>query len=1339
MNSQLIKRNKVASGYTKVFPLSFIQGVFDNKTGKALEAVLKQYNHIYVPYAGTVEATRLSLPKEYRRRAIWITYIKDDEIITEMYKGEASIINNDILYVEDINWERIPDLEYVLHNASKIPEGAILPIHLSKTLWDLIGSNNTITNLPDEEDLTQECNILRFKDRPYSMDGELGYIILRHNWVEGENILTQDMFEEDPCIYEIRYAFDLNGATINLGENTILYFNGGTLKNGTLTGGPIRVRGINRLEELGNINIDNLTFCNGQTMYVDETLQIWRDGQWNLIEGTGGGSSVLDAKAEVTSVVQSQVATAEVEVVNDTFKFKFGLPKGDKGDRGADGTNGAKGEKGDIGPQGPQGPQGPKGEPGDVAVSTQTFVVFKSTGQSIATPATPVGGHWNSSNNKFAPPEGWSRTDELEGIVWMSTGVFKADTGDIIDSWSTPVRVTGQDGSNGTDGSSIEFIFKLTETDLVKPTLNINDSPSTNGYVPAEWTDHPSGITVEMQCEWVSSRKKDNDGNWTKWTDPAIWSKWGVNGQDGDGVEYIYYRNNGAAVANPTPSDTSTDQYQEKDAYENIEYIPAGWTDNPQGVTAELKYEWVSVRKQKNGVWGAFSTPVVWSKYGEDGYSGLSLRTMYAKYDLDLGTPPVVKMSVNPGSIWGSVFPNYDSETEAVWCIQAYFKYDNTLATIADGATYEGWQGPWIITGIPGKNGTPPNYKTYIYKQSDTKPSKPTSNAVIPADWVDYPTTSGNWWQCIGTVNGVTNLVTEWSEVLPVNGRDGVAQDGKFTEMRFAVNDSATSAPSLNRTVRTPSGWSTTPTTVNTGYYLWMTTAIINPNDTLYSSWSIPVRISGEQGPTGATGPAGPAGPTGSQGVSGIPGASIEVQYSLGTASRCLAASNERLWTDTIPTVNSTYPYIWCRQGKKKYTDSIGLTYSIEWGTPFRLSGIKGADGADGKKGQIIYPMGIYSNTVSYTTDDNKAPYVLDTLDGNFYVLNAMMTWLGTEQNNRTPSQDYAANGGLYWLKFEAFEAVYTKLGIIANGLVGSAVFNEDYMFSQQGVNPSASYAITSDYHLFNKDKIYDGNFTPNVMFNFKTGAGHLAAGKIKFNADGSGELAGGGISWTNAGHLSLPPSGFLQAFVGGTIDNPTLQYSYSVTIGTTASTIKKIELGVSNDMHGNTMYNTITDTSVPGIYSKAGTISQYISAAVAKYLVLRVTTNNDKVYTVGTVDLSQYELDGGTNKFQVQNEASSCDYSYRAFITSGTYRIATDAIYFKGTTGQATIVLRNTSSSSATFQLTITNPQWGHFAGQSGVYTKSITLSSQVSQEVSIDLSMSYPKNQTLTLKIEQ
>lgn len=395
--------------------------------------------------------------------------------------------------------------------------------------------------------------------------------------------------------------------------------------------------------------------------------------------------------------------------------------------------------------------------------------------------------------------------------------------------------------------------------------------------------------------------------------------------------------------------------------------------------------------------------------------------------------------------------------------------------------------------GAPGKDGVSPvlpDYSIYRYCKSDSKPAAPTGTSQNPSGWIAIPNDTGNWWQCIGQVNGATGAVTQWGEVLPLNGRDGIAQDGRYTELRYAKNSNRNSAPSISTNVRTPSGWTTVPPIVNVGEYLWMTTAIINPNDTLYTNWSNPICISGPQGAQGATGPAGNPGQPGSNGPAGIPGAEILYKYiDGGKLFPHYDANKPNINTyykdDPSDVVTSdTYPYIWAVKGTKTYTDNTGDNYDIVWGNAFRLSGTNGLDGT-AQKAQVIYPAGIYDVNEIYTTTDKIAPYVLDTDDGNYYVLNTIMSWKGTEHDNLTPHEDYAINHGKYWLKFDGFNAIFTKIGIIENGLIGSAVFNGDWMFSQQGLN--ASGVFSTDYQTFDGDPL-NGAFRPNFAINFKTG-----------------------------------------------------------------------------------------------------------------------------------------------------------------------------------------------------------------------------------------------------------
>ena len=85
------------------------------------------------------------------------------------------------------------------------------------------------------------------------------------------------------------------------------------------------------------------------------------------------------------------------------------------------------------------------------------------------------------------------------------------------------------------------------------------------------------------------------------------------------------------------------------------------------------------------------------------------------------------------------------------------------------------------------------------------------------------------------------------------SGEDGKA--GDYYEYRYAVNGSTTSAPTLNNTSRTPSGWSTTVPAVGTLQYLWFTVAKISGADnTLLSNWSTPQRLTPKDGEKGDKG-----------------------------------------------------------------------------------------------------------------------------------------------------------------------------------------------------------------------------------------------------------------------------------------------------------------------------------------------------------------------------------------------------------------------------------------------------------------------------------------------------
>lgn len=92
-------------------------------------------------------------------------------------------------------------------------------------------------------------------------------------------------------------------------------------------------------------------------------------------------------------------------------------------------------------------------------------------------------------------------------------------------------------------------------------------------------------------------------------------------GKDGTDYEYIFQR----TTTNERPSTPATAQQDD--------YVPSGWTDDPQGVSETYPYEWASMRTKNDGTWGAFCTPYAYGVKGADGLKGDTGATGPYPYD----------------------------------------------------------------------------------------------------------------------------------------------------------------------------------------------------------------------------------------------------------------------------------------------------------------------------------------------------------------------------------------------------------------------------------------------------------------------------------------------------------------------------------------------------------------------------------------------------------------------------------------------------------------------------------------------------------------------------------
>ena len=217
--------------------------------------------------------------------------------------------------------------------------------------------------------------------------------------------------------------------------------------------------------------------------------------------------------------------------------------------------------------------------------------------------------------------DGWSASattpDFANGYYTWMTQCFCTATNE-YGTWTDPVRITGDNGLAGEDGTDLEFIYTTNDTGIAPaapPQTQVDDWYGYDTNTGYTWTDSPVGVEANRKYEYVSQRVKRPGQIWGPYSTPVIWSKWGEKGMDGDGYEYIYKltpenANPGAPVDSPQTDD----------------YVPTseGWTDDPKSVTQSLPYQWCSVRKKTNGTWGTWSTPALWANYakGEGGQPG---------------------------------------------------------------------------------------------------------------------------------------------------------------------------------------------------------------------------------------------------------------------------------------------------------------------------------------------------------------------------------------------------------------------------------------------------------------------------------------------------------------------------------------------------------------------------------------------------------------------------------------------------------------------------------------------------------------------------------------------
>lgn len=289
---------------------------------------------------------------------------------------------------------------------------------------------------------------------------------------------------------------------------------------------------------------------------------------------------------------------------------------------------------------------------------------FKNNTSETNAPSLPT--------NESAPSasSGWTENAvnrKAGEYTWM-TQVFVSGDG-LYGDYMSPICITGSKGDQGPQGpsggssgtgadtSDRDFCYHRT----IKG-QDIGDIQMPSGDDYHDWTDNPQGVGYYKEDgvsyfydnEWMCVRVKTN-GVWGDWVGPVLWSHYGENGTDGDGVEYIFTKTStGAPVEDPSTwytneeskangsdsagscswEDGSGEAYYNTKYFNEDEYIKNGsrWVDDPSSIEDQHPGDkiWVSVRKKRNdsdpsspetedAYWHQYSQPKIWSYYAKDG------------------------------------------------------------------------------------------------------------------------------------------------------------------------------------------------------------------------------------------------------------------------------------------------------------------------------------------------------------------------------------------------------------------------------------------------------------------------------------------------------------------------------------------------------------------------------------------------------------------------------------------------------------------------------------------------------------------------------------------------
>lgn len=813
-----------------------------------------------------------------------------------------------------------------------------------------------------------------------------------------------------------------------------------------------------------------------------------------------------------------------------------------------------------------------------VAGKDGQYTVFCYTNSSIK-PPKPTSSQIPPVDDNYTwymyPPTRESK----EVFTWMIQATVYADKS--LSGWTDPIRLTGETGEDGSDGTKLEFIYKVTSAS------DAPDKPDTSqqdDYIPFGWSDSPQGVSKDMMYEWVSQREKKaakiGEGVWGEFSEPVLWSKWGEKGMDGDGYEYIFTRTADVDRVPQTPSSIQQNDY--------IPTISNGgskdynWSDDPKGVNEDYKAEWTCKRVRTDGVWSNFSTPALWSNWGEQGLSGGHYQY---RWKISATKPSIPTDAAASG--WSTNSELVPGDGEYVWQIQRFANPDGTLTA---------WSNLIRLTGADGEDGKDGNSIEFIYTRNadGSQPSTPASvnqAGHIPSGWTNHPSgvTASLMYEWVSQryLDKSTQVWGNWSTPgiwsrYSERGKDG---DGyEYIYRRFSNYVGGTSLapggqyyPPANvdsseyqQDDYVPDGWTDSPTgptdaikyeyvwtrkKENSKWQAWKTGA-------LWSKW-------GDKGDQGDPGQDGSDGSDGADGYSiTMSGAPASIRSSLGylqTTSCTLRAikTNSSGVTSQAYGYFAVYRYSGSSWNKVSSSSSNQSSYTASWASdtyatkfwfgfctdttpspdsqwtvisyeaPVVYDGTNGSD-ADSSY-TIMRDCGYWKSGITYykapaTTAMNSSEYTKYENYQNMtvvdYVQYAGNTYLAKSTNtNQTPS-----SGSSYWQQASKNNTLTVNNLLANNAKLGEFSFSNNVFTSSNGklsMNSSTGKLTCTNAAITGTVTATSGTFTNGQFTNCTTTNLTINSGTLKMSSTINGSLGTPSQAYSITTTTNITGSGF--------------------------------------------------------------------------------------------------------------------------------------------------------------------------------------------------------------------